>query len=546
MRGDVARARFAAVALLLGAFAACRSSDTATGSRSAAEQTTAAPPEAQALPVSLPDISSLDETVQEQIRERYSSLQRMQLGATAGDVDLSDAYGELGKLLMAVEYLNAAEPCFFNAQTLAPGDLRWSYYLGHLYKAKGEVAKSKASFERVLQLRPDDVATLIWLGEAHLGDGHPEAAEPLFVKALSLQSRSVPALYGLGRAALAREDYRTAVKHLEQALMLDERAVGLHYPLAMAYRGLGETSKADVHFRQRGESNLAPADPLMEQLKELLQSPLAYEMRGTRALNSQNWAAAIQNFRKGLELAPENPTLRHKLGTALFLMGDASAAQTEFERVVRTSPQYAKAHYSLGVIMETNGRIQEAMERFSAAVKYDPSYVEARVRLAGLLRRSGRLQESLRQYTRVLEINPRIPEALFGYSMALVRLRRFEEALQKLSDASKVHPDQVGFAHARARLLAAAPDDRVRDGRQAMSIMQALSDEQRRMDLGETMAMTLAELGQYEEAAALQRGAVAAARQAGQPGLAERMGGNLRLYEAHKPCRTPWRDQDLP
>ncbi|PYR26714.1 MAG: hypothetical protein DMF98_08100, partial [Acidobacteria bacterium] len=50
--------------------------------------------------------------------------------------DLGAAYGELGKLLMAATYFDAAEVCYLNAQTLAPIDMRWPYYLGHLDKAK--------------------------------------------------------------------------------------------------------------------------------------------------------------------------------------------------------------------------------------------------------------------------------------------------------------------------------------------------------------------------------------------------------------------------
>jgi hypothetical protein len=76
--------------------------------------------------------------------------------------------------------------------------------------------------------------------------------------------------------------------------------------------------------------------------------------------------------------------------------------------------------------------------------------------------------------------------------------------------------------------------------------MQALSEEQRRLDLGETMAMVLAEVGRYEAAAAWQRDAMAAARQAGHTDLVQRMAENLRLYQGNRPARTPWRGEDLP
>ena len=83
-------------------------------------------------------------------------------------------------------------------------------------------------------------------------------------------------------------------------------------------------------------------------------------------------------------------------------------------------------------------------------------------------------------------------------------------------------------------------------GQQALAVMQALPDEQRHIDLGETMAMAFAEVGQYEKAAAWQREAMATAKRAGRDELARRMAENLRLYEGRKPCRTPWRNGELP
>jgi tetratricopeptide (TPR) repeat protein len=284
----------------------------------------------------------------------------------------------------------------------------------------------------------------------------------------------------------------------------------------------------------------------MEELDELLESSVAYEFRGIRALNNGDWAAAAAHFRKGIELAPANPSLRHKLGTALAQMGDARGAQEQFEEVVRVSPEDAKAHYSLGLLVEASGRHQDAIERLSAAVRSEPDYVEARLALAGILRRSGQLQEALTQYEHVLKINPRVTDAAFGHAMALVALRRYGQARDRLTEGMEVYPDQPRFAHALASLLAAAPDDRVRDGRRAMMLMQELIKEQKSVDLDETMAMTLAELRQFEQAVAVQRDVMTAAARAGRDDLARRMAENLILYERHKSCRTPWRNDDLP
>jgi tetratricopeptide (TPR) repeat protein len=492
--------------------------------------------------------------VQSQVRDLYASLmQKAGTRGTAAD-DLGTTYGRTGMVLQAAEYYDAAEPCYLNAQTLAPREVRWPYYLGHLYTNKGQSERAEASFHRVLELQPDDLATLVWLGRLYLDKGRPEDAERVFATALTSSPRAVAVMAGLGRAALARRDFAGAVKYLEDALAVDPDAQSLHSPLAIAYRGLGQLDKAEPHLRQWRNRDILLPDPLRQELDLVLESGLSYELRGVRALEAKDWTSAATYFRKGVELTRENTqlgrSLRHKLGTALIMKGDVHAAQEQFETVVRMAPpgsvdeSTAKAHYSLAVIMASTGRGHEAIEHFSAAVTYQPDYVEAYVGLADALRRSGRAAESLRRYKEGIAINPRAPSARLGYAMALVRLRRYHDALAWLGEGAKLYPDQPELALAQARLLAAAPDDRVRDGERALAIVQELFKSRKSTDVGETIAMALAEVGDYEQAAAIQRDVLAAATRAGLNDAARRMAGNLQLYERHRPCRTPWTDDE--
>ena len=181
---------------------------------------------AQLLPVTLPDLSRLEESVQAQLRERYAALTAKRGDPRTAASDLATEYGEMGKLLLAAELLDPAEAALLNAQALAADAMTWPYYLGHLYRKKGDIPKATVAFERALRLSPSDVPTMTWLGEAALDQGRPDAAEPLFAKAVSLEPGSAAAHYGLGRAALGRKDYAGAARHLEQALALDGKRVG--------------------------------------------------------------------------------------------------------------------------------------------------------------------------------------------------------------------------------------------------------------------------------------------------------------------------------
>ncbi len=497
-------------------------------------------------PNSLPNLAHMTDSVRAQIDRRYSALLTAIENPQTTQSELSDLYGAMGNVLMAAQFIDAPEAFYLNAQTLSPSDGRWPYYLGQLYVNQGEFIKAEAAFRRALSFRPEDVPTLISLGEAYLAQGQPEMAEPLFAQALSREPGSVWSLMGLGRAALARRDYTQAVGHLEEALQVDPDAAGIHYPLAMAYRSLGELGKAEIHLQQRDNGTVRQPDPLVRLMRESLRSASTYEREGIQALESGDWEAAATAFRRGIELDPVSPSLRHRLGTALMMKGDSAEGLAQFEGAVRIAPEYAQAHYSLGLLMEESGRYEEARYRFSAAVQYEPTYVEARLRLARLLRRIGHPGDALSEYAQVIAIDPRLPEAPFGRAMALTGVGRYQDARDQLIEARTLYPDQPMFAKALARLLAAAPDAQVRDGQQALTLVEELLERQRDFDLGEVMAMALAEVGQYMEAVSWQREVMSMAQQVGRDDLVQRMAENLRLYEREQPCRTPWRDDEMP
>jgi tetratricopeptide (TPR) repeat protein len=539
---DPFRVAVFACALLAGA---CSSRD-ATPPASGAAGSVLNPPAGSSLqPVTLPDLSGMETAARQQMQTRFASLKATVENRASTPEDLAAAYGEMGKLLMAATHLDAAEACYLNAQALAPRDRRWPYYLGHIYKGKGPLEKSVAAFEQALTLAPNDVAAIVWLGEAYLARGRADAADPLFAKALALQP-SAAAWFGSGRAALTQKDYARAVKNLNEALRLDPRASAAHYPLALAYRGLGDLRKAEAHLAQKGDIEPRPPDPFMAEIDGLLQSAEAYNVRGGRELEAGNWNAAADYFRKGLELAPNDASLRHRLGTALYQMGDARGAIEQFEQVVRTTPDHARSHFSLGILMNESGRYAEAADRFSSVLKYEPGNVDARVELAGVLARSGRPLEALDHYEKALAQAPTHSDAAFGRAMTLVRLARYKEARDRLEEGMKSHPDRPMFSHALARVLAAAPDDQVRDGRRALALVDTLIKQQQTIELAETTAMALAELRRYREAAAVQRDALTAAKTAGLRDVELRIAENLRLYEHSEPCRRPFGETELP
>ncbi len=509
---------------------------------------------AQALPpVALPDVSRLHASVQQQLRDAHASLTTAGARTAVSPPERADAFGELGMLFMATQFGAEAERCFRNAQHLAPTDVRWPYYLGHVLKEAGELSAAAESLERARALRPADLATLVWLGRLYLDLAQPATAEARLGEALALYPNQPAVRFELGWAALAQQDYARAVEQLTAASALDPEATAIHYPLALAYRGLGDVDRATHHFERRGSRGsggestsvaFTLPDPLLAAANGMVRTPQFYRDRGSDAAAAGNWPDAVDNLRRAAEAEPDDAAVRVDLGFALERLGDARAAVERYEEALRLDPRHREAHFGLGDLLERAGRDEEAIERFRAAVTADATFVAAHLRLADALRRTDRIEQSLAHYREVLALQPADVGARFGEAMALVRLERYAEARDRLTEAARVRPDLSMFRHALARVLAAAPDDRVRDGARAWSLVEALPEEEQHPAVFETMAMALAELGFFDLAIDWQRLAMSAAARAGRSDVAQQMADSLALYARRQPCRTPWRDDD--
>ena len=350
---------------------------------------------------------------------------------------------------------------------------------------------------------------------------------------------------------------RRAVAVLEEALRAQPSAASVHSPLAMAYRGLGDTARATAHLRQWKNTEVPVADPVRTELDLSLQSGLSFELRGVRALEARDFKAAEGFFRQGVKLTDGwtalGRSLRHKLGTALFLMGDLPGAVAQFRDTVRLAPRTgrdetaAKAHYSLGVLMASAGLGPQAIEHLTSAVSYNPNYVEALVALADALRRQGRVADSLARYQEALRVNPRSNEARFGYGIGLVRLRRYREARTWFEDARRQPSRRARCqacpgAAAGGRAGGSGPRRGARPGPGAADhVRVARADDRPRRDVRDGTGRNRRLHPGRERPA---RGDGRARPRRVFAGDLRRMTRNLRLYEQRRPCREPWGDDD--
>lgn len=489
-----------------------------------------------------PETSSLEESVRQQLEDARSRLEALLEVPEATAADLAEAFGETGMIYQAYSLRQAAGACYRNARRLVADDFRWPYYLGHVSRDEGRPDEALANFERALEIRPDDLLALLHIGHMASELEQADRAEAAFRRALEIDPECAEARVGLGKLALSRRDFNSAVQQLEQARRLAPQATEINYPLGLAYRGLGDREKAAERLAERGELPAITDDPLIRDLTRLKEGMRVHQIRGTEFYQHGLYEEALAEFREAVSASPDEAVARINLGLTLAHFGDFDGARRELERAVEIEPDNDFAQYNLGRLFVDLGRDADAARHYEAALEANPNHLQAHFNLGNTLRRLGRFDEAVEHYRSVVERDPANAQARLAEAYALVRLERHAGARARLEQARAALPDDRDILHALARILAAAPDDDVRDGPRAMQLAKILATREVPLEHVVALAMIAAENGMFREAVGLQEQAIAVQQRAGStPALAE-LRENLARYRNGQPCRRPWRD----
>jgi len=445
------------------------------------------------LPVPQPRLDDLEPAVAEQIRDAQQR--------TAGIVakggssrELADAYGSLGRVYHAYEFLDSAEPAYVNARRLASGSSEWPHLLGALYQQTGRLEEAAEAFTAARRLQPRDHAAAVYLGDVYLSLNRLVDARDQFQSVIDV----FPAVArrGLGDVAMRERKFAEAVEHYRAVLDRVPQAAAIHYSLAMAYRGMGRMDEAREHLLQRGAEGVHADDPIVTSVQSLVRGERAWVMQGRRAYDAGQFAAAVGAFTKALEAAPQSVVARVNLGSALVQMRRDADAIPYFRDALRLSPE-------------------------------EPGLAEA---LIGALVRVGRDTEAIETFSRAKTYRPDDEGSLVGVAILLSARERFREAIVVLEDAHQRFPDRTATATTLARLLSSSPDVSLRDGKRALDIAMAVNDDEPTPAHAETIALALAELGRCDEAMDWMKRAVASAERGKNAAEAARLSGEMPKY----------------
>ena len=251
-------------------------------------------------------------------------------------------------------------------------------------------------------LRPDNIQALLLLSELLKEQEQYDLATRVLAK--------VPVEHPMYlNAELGRADTLVDAGKSQAAIAVLQRLAESHPTVARVHMVMGDIYSGEKQFREANKAYTAAID-LLE--KENRAQWFLYYARAVSYERLDEWDKAETDFRKALELSPDQPSTLNYLGYSLVEKNiKLEEAQEMIERAVQGRPNDGFITDSLGWLLYRIGNFEDAVAPMERAVELMPTDPVINDHLGDVYWKVDRFREARFQWSRALSFEPEEKDA---------------------------------------------------------------------------------------------------------------------------------------
>jgi tetratricopeptide (TPR) repeat protein len=286
--------------------------------------------------------------------------------------------------------------------------------LGMLYFNQRDYAQAARVLEQGLKLNPDMPTASAMLGLSYSQLGNDEKAEPLLEAAVRANPNDDTAQMALARTLVNLKKYDEATPYLRSFLERNPKNTQAWYLLGKTYLQLSQDALGRIN----------QIDP---------NSVTAHIVAGEIDESMRNYDGALVEYKKAIDLAPQQPGTHEHMGSTFWVMGKWDSAQTEFKAELANDPNNCRARWKLAnSMLEANAPAQDALTELNRVVDQCPTLMQARVDRARALVKLGKQEDALPDLLLALKDSPNEPSIHFLLSNVYKAQGKTADAQQEM------------------------------------------------------------------------------------------------------------------
>ena len=281
--------------------------------------------------------------------------------------------------------------------------------LGAALSKAGLYEEAIGEYKQALELEPANPPVRVNLALAYYKTAQLSAAAQELTKVVTQQPSNRQAIFLLADCDLRLGDNKKVIALLEPLEKESPNDMALAYMLGTAL----------IRDNQPGRGQL-----IVNRVLRQGDSAEARLLLGTTKMNAQEFAEALADLKKAVELNPRLPDVYSYYGLALLATGDMAAAADAFRNELESNPNDFVSNLQMGVVMKQDQRYEEARSFFDKALRARPGDPGVRYQMATLDLIAGTLDEARARLEQLIKETPDFVEAHVSLATVYYRLKR--------------------------------------------------------------------------------------------------------------------------
>jgi Flp pilus assembly protein TadD len=296
--------------------------------------------------------------------------------------NLVEARANLGAALVHLGRFDEAITEYRIAWKAAPNDSAIRLNLALAYYKKGDVQQAAPELESVRESRPNDLRVATLLGDCYLRRGEYDRAVAMLAPSEAVHPEDLDLAFVLGSALLHTGKMGRGVALLER--------VGKQGRSADAYF-LAGSRLLQANENARALDDLQSAARLNPMITGL------YTALGIAKEGTGDNEGAEKDLRRALELDRNDFDANIHLGGILYTRRDLDGARPFIARALSIRPDSLFALYEMALLKSAAGDLENAAKDLEKVVNAGPNWLEPHVQLAALYYKLHRPADGLRE-----------------------------------------------------------------------------------------------------------------------------------------------------
>ena len=179
---------------------------------------------------------------------------------------------------------------------------------------------------------------------------------------------------------------------------------------------------------------------------------------GDALYNKDDYDGALVEYREAARLRPADAHARSSIGDALFGKKDYEGAATAYRESLGLKADEPAVHSSLADVLAAQNDWDGALAEYRAVLRLDPKSFDAQKGAGDMLYNKGDLRGAVAAYQELVRLKPEDAEAHGLLGNALYRTRDYDGAIAEAREAMRLNPSETHYHEGIGQMLAAKGD----------------------------------------------------------------------------------------